>query len=367
MLLLSICIITKNEDKKLKKCLSSLCSFFEVDKDVEIVVVDTGSDDNSIETAKKAGAKVFCFTWENDFSKARNFAISKASNNWILMVDTDEYLEYVDKNELNRFMMADGKRLGMVQRNNHFVTDGQERIGNEWIPRLFSRVYFHYEGRIHEQLVKKECADVDYKRSQLPLRLDHNGYLLNKEDIEKKATRNIELLLQEEAILEKENVSDEKKAYIKYQLGKSYYFKQDYSLAAQYLEQGLSYDLNEHLDFVIDMVVSYGYALINSGQEKEAMCLEGVYDTFSDDADFLFVMGLIYMKNGKFECSLSSFERATYLNISRIEGVNGYLSWYNMGVIYECLGDYAKACELYLKCGNYEPAKRNYTFCRSKE
>ena len=362
----SICIITKNEEIKLKKCLSSLCSFFTPGKEAEIVVVDTGSDDNSIDIAKNAGASVYLFEWGQDFSKARNFAIEKARNDWILMVDTDEYLESVDKDELERVLSGDEHIRGFVQTRNHFLSDKQERISNEWIPRLFSRKYYRYEGRIHEQLVEIDSDTGESKYVNIPMIFDHDGYLLTKDEIAKKAERNIKLLLEEERLLEQENASDEKKAYIKYQLGKSFYFKQEYLCATEFFEKGLSYDLDEHLEFVIDMVVSYGYALINSGQEEKALDLEGVFDTFSDDADFLFVMGLIYMKNAKFNRSLETFERTLHIKSSRIEGANGYLSCYNIGVIYECLGEKNKACEWYLKCGDYEPAKRNCLNCRDK-
>ncbi len=84
---LSLCMIVKNEEKHLARCLSSV-------KDVadEIVIVDTGSTDKTIEIAESFSAKIFHFDWVNDFSAARNFALSKCTGDWILYLDADEEL-----------------------------------------------------------------------------------------------------------------------------------------------------------------------------------------------------------------------------------------------------------------------------------
>ena len=81
----TVCIIAKNEEKYIEQCLRYLLPY-----EMEIVVVDTGSTDRTKEIAMKYTDKVYDFTWINDFSAARNFAASKASNNWILSVDCDE-------------------------------------------------------------------------------------------------------------------------------------------------------------------------------------------------------------------------------------------------------------------------------------
>ncbi|MBK7632424.1 MAG: glycosyltransferase family 2 protein [Ignavibacteriales bacterium] len=82
---LSLSMIVKNEERHLARCLSSV-------KDVvdEIVIVDTGSTDNTIEIAESFNAKIFHFDWVNDFSAARNFALTKCIGNWILYLDADE-------------------------------------------------------------------------------------------------------------------------------------------------------------------------------------------------------------------------------------------------------------------------------------
>ena len=82
---ISLCMMVKNEEEFLPRCLESV-------KDVvdEIVIVDTGSTDRTVEIAESYGARVYHHPWENDFSKHRNQSISYASGAWILEMDADE-------------------------------------------------------------------------------------------------------------------------------------------------------------------------------------------------------------------------------------------------------------------------------------
>ncbi len=85
---LSACMIAKNEERCIARCIKSYQKIVD-----EIIVVDTGSTDKTVEIAKSLGAKVFHFTWVDDFSKAKNEAISHATGDWILSLDADEYFE----------------------------------------------------------------------------------------------------------------------------------------------------------------------------------------------------------------------------------------------------------------------------------
>ena len=338
-------MITKNESDKLRHSLSAIKEAFSAADMPEIVVLDTGSSDSSIEVAKEFTDRVFSYEWKDDFASAKNTAIDHATNDSVMILDTDEYITEADINSILGFFSGGKKNsLGLIKRINHFFTNGEERTGSEYIPRIFSRREFCYEGKIHEQLVP--LTDSPVVRQRVSLTIDHDGYNLSEEDIRKKADRNI-------ALLEKE----EKTPYILYQLGKSYYYKGDFNTAAERFSEALAFDLDEHLEYVIDMVVSYGYSLINSGREEEALNLSGVYETFKDDADYLFVMGLIYMKNALFEEAVSCFLDASKKNEARIEGVTSYLSFYNIGVIFECLSMFKEAAQYYERSGDYAPSK----------
>lgn len=343
----SICMITKDQAAKLDHCLSEIEKRIDVEKDAELVVVDTGSSDGSVEIAKKHGAMVYHFEWINDFAAAKNYSLEMATCDRILLLDTDEYLEEFKIEDIERVFSKGEDSIGLFLRKNHFITGGQSRVTNEWVPRIFSKKHYHYEGVVHEQLVSLKGKSEEAPRFRTAIVVDHDGYMLSPEDIQKKADRNIELLIKERDNLERNKASANEMAYVLYQLGKAYYYKGDYKRAADYFDEGLSFDLNERLEYVVDMVVSYGYSLINSGREQEAVKLEGVFDTFSYDADYLFVMGLIYMKNALFEEAIDAFKKATQCPECRVEGTNGYLAFHNIGVIYECTGRANEAKEYY--------------------
>ncbi|MDY6359757.1 MAG: glycosyltransferase [Lachnospiraceae bacterium] len=146
--------------------------------------------------------------------------------------------------------------------------------------------------------------------------------------------------------------------YVLYQLGKSYYMAAEYTKACAYFDCGLYFDLNPRLEYVIDMVETYGYALLNSGQADHALFLENIYEEFGNTADFKFLMGLIYMNNEMFEAAVEEFKKALKMPEGRARGVNSYLACYNIGVIYECLGQMTEAEQYYNRCGGYEPAEK---------
>ncbi|WP_337960803.1 hypothetical protein [Caloramator sp. mosi_1] len=104
------------------------------------------------------------------------------------------------------------------------------------------------------------------------------------------------------------------------------------------------------------MIETYGYALINSGKYKDALEIQKYEKYYSFSADFSFLLGLIYMNNGLIDLSIKYFSKATQLGDGNIEGTNSYLAFYNLGVIYECLGLIEKAKEYYQKCNGYDLA-----------
>lgn len=378
---LSICIITKNEQQNIERCLQCLMPY-----DFEIVVVDTGSTDFTREIACRYTQSVYDFTWCDDFAAAKNFAISKATNPYVMILDSDEYLRELDADALFRLLEEHPSEVGRINRCNTFTRRGLKQENREWINRIFAKEKFHYVGRIHEQVTALDGGE--YSTYQAPVVIDHSGYDLTEEERQRKAERNITLLLQELERLEAEvecekgwyteveanaiqmereqqldvyqeaecRQVNEQLPYILYQLGKSYYMAGDYALACDYFSRGLSYDLNPKLEYVIDMVETYGYALINSGQAETALFFENIYEEFGNNADFQFLMGLIYMNNARFEDAVAEFLKAVQHKECRNQGANSYAAYYNIGVIYECLGQMEQAQEYYKKCGDYEPA-----------
>lgn len=351
--MLSICIIVKNEEQNIERCLKCLQPY-----PFEVIVVDTGSADKTKEIAQKYAAHVYDFEWCDDFAAAKNYAIYKAENEYVMVLDSDEFLEPLEVEKLKELILQYPERVGRIKRRNILTRNGLKQENVEWINRIFSKKRFRYEGRIHEQVTALDGKE--YETYITPVIIEHAGYDLPEEERKKKAERNINLLLQELKRLETEQ-NEVKLPYIFYQLGKGYYMAGNYEAACEYFSKGLSFDLNPKLEYVIDMVETYGYALVNGGRAEEALFFENIYEEFGKNADFQFLMGLIYMNNARFDAAIEEFLKAVKQPGCRTVGVNSYLSYYNIGVIYECLGKAKEAAEYYRKCGDYAPAVRQLT------
>lgn len=349
MLPISVCIISKNEEAHIEECLKRLkpCHY-------EIVLVDTGSTDATLEIAAKYTDKIFHFDWVNDFSAARNYALSKTSNDWILSIDCDEYLEEIDENALRLFMDGQPDSVGRILIRNRFTKDGQTSIENVRVSRFFNKKYYCFQGAIHEQIEKKatqtQMPEPFKAASQVPITVLHVGYDGSEEEMRTKALRNISLL-------EKELESAGPDPYLYYQLGQSCMKLSDYEKAYEWYDLGLSMDVDPTQDYVRTMVESYGYCLLELKRFEEALQLENVYEAFAVRADFTFLMGLIYMNNGLFAEAVEEFEKSTTMSEFSVEGVNSYRANYNAGVIYECTGHLEEARKYYKKCRDFEMAK----------
>ena len=104
------------------------------------------------------------------------------------------------------------------------------------------------------------------------------------------------------------------------------------------------------------MVVSYGYCLMHTGRLEKAQTLENLYDYFCDNADYLFMLGNIYLKVQRNEDALRAFLTAVTCKKHYDEGTNSYRAFHNIGCIYEAYGHYDKARAFYDKAGDYAPS-----------
>ena len=345
---ISVCIITKNEENHIEECCKRLVPY-----GFEIVLVDTGSTDRTVELARQYTDRIYYFEWCNDFSAAKNFAMEKASHDWILSIDCDEYIESADLSSLTAQMKSHERDAGRILIRNRFTENGQTAYEQVRVSRFVNRCYYRFEGAVHEQLMPiampgTASPAVKYVYDA-PVTVLHVGYDGSEDEMREKSQRNI-------ALLEKGLETDGPDPYTYYQLGQSYRKLHDYENAFHYFDLGLAMDVDPSLDYVQTMVESYGYTLLDLKRNQDALNLLGVYDEFAKRADFVFLMGLIYMNNGLFDEAILEFKKATTIEEFAVDGVNSYKADYNIGVIYECTGHTAEALAAYRSCGAYEPA-----------
>lgn len=336
----SVCIIAKNEEKNIERCLQSIRHF-----DCEIIVVDTGSTDKTKEIAAQYTKNIFDFTWINDFSAARNFSISKASYDWILVLDCDEWVEESNPEEFMSLAREYPTYIGRLKRKSY--TGPNNSIYTDMVERFFNRRYYHYEGAIHEQVMPITSRPL--MAFIIPLTLLHSGYVGTPEELSEKRNRNMTLLQHE---LEK--YPDD--PYLYFQMGQEYYCLDDYKTAAEYYAKVLTFDLSPTLEYLRFTVQAYGNCLLNLNRVEEALQFEQIYDSFCDVPDFVFLMGRIYYMSGQLFKAMSEFIKASSMDNPYAEGTNTYLCWYYMGLINEKLENYEGAKTFYLKCEDFEPA-----------
>ena len=188
---ISACYIVKNEAKNLAKSIKSLKNQVN-----EIVVVDTGSTDNTIVVARKLGARVYSFPWQDDFSKARNFALSKAKGDWLVLLDADEYFTAKTAGNIRQVIrqaqQADGLLIQMV---NYDVDKAEIQDYFYQLRIVRNQQGLHYEGKIHEELKLSDGKSMKFFR--IPpemLEIYHTGYASSVS--RQKLERNLKLLQQ---------------------------------------------------------------------------------------------------------------------------------------------------------------------------
>lgn len=188
---ISACYIVKNEAKNLAKSIKSLKNQVN-----EIVVVDTGSTDNTITVARKLGAKVYSFPWQDDFSQVRNFALSKAKGDWLILLDADEYFTSKTAGNIRQVIrqaqQADGLLIQMV---NYDVDKAEIQDYFYQLRIVRNQQGLHYEGKIHEELKLSDGKSMKFFR--IPpemLEIYHTGYASSVS--RQKLERNLKLLQQ---------------------------------------------------------------------------------------------------------------------------------------------------------------------------
>ncbi|MCR5304740.1 MAG: glycosyltransferase [Lachnospiraceae bacterium] len=346
---ISVVAISKNENENIRRFITSIRDAFS-GHPVEIVVDDTGSDDGTREVIGELADVTGDFKWVSDFSKARNHSLSLVSNKWVLVLDCDEFVTYAYWNGLQRFIQENPRAVGRLERKNRTVDEkGTPSIYRDEVERFFDRNLYHYTGSIHEQVRPRDDAGVSMSWGKIPLTVDHVGYALSPEKMREKAERDLELLLKE---LE-QTPGD---PYICFQIGQSMSVLGDKAGAADFYEMAINADPDPRLEYVQMLIVAYGYTLTDLGRNEDALSLAALYEEFGGVADYVCLMGLIYLRNGMLEDAVREYERACGIVKSFSEGANTYIPRYNLGIIREMSGNVREAEKMYRACGEYGPA-----------
>jgi len=214
-------MIVKNEEKYLSGCLESVKNLVD-----EAIIVDTGSEDSTIEIAKSYGAAIYNFPWVNDFSKARNYALSKTTSEWILYLDADERLDAASLESLKTVIKGKNK-LGV-----RCKIYNEDKISNKPKLQSYTRLFkkstdIEFRGKVHEQ-IDDSLLEQNYNIINADILINHIGYSISKDGLKKKAERNLELLLNE--------YKEKPSGYTAFHLGNSYSILNEKDKAYRYYQ-----------------------------------------------------------------------------------------------------------------------------------
>lgn len=187
---ISLCLIVKNEEKYLADCLASVKNLVS-----EMIVVDTGSTDRTVEIAKNFGARTFYFEWINDFSAARNYAIEQATQPWIFQLDADEELLAESADWFYTFFsgpndaLADGWHVEI--RNLRYLNEPEVMVSH-FLTRFYrNHPEVRYQFKIHENIMLRNNNRTGISKAVII----HKGYA-DPERKTEKAARNFKMLKQ---------------------------------------------------------------------------------------------------------------------------------------------------------------------------
>jgi glycosyltransferase involved in cell wall biosynthesis len=221
-------MIVKNEEKHLGACLDSVRDMVN-----EMIIVDTGSTDHTIEIAEEKGAEVYHFEWINDFSVARNYALEQATNPWILQLDADEELIESTSNWFYDTYPWAGHKGFLMTINNLAHEDFDEVFMSHQLIRFFRNdPTIRYENRIHENInLPSNSTYVGSAEASIV----HKGYG-DESAKDKRKNRNRQLLLQD---LEEDPDNPIKIAYLAQHYGSTGEIEKAYEYAKKALKEDL--------------------------------------------------------------------------------------------------------------------------------
>ncbi|MGD1070236.1 MAG: glycosyltransferase [Bryobacteraceae bacterium] len=165
---ISLCMIVKNEEQNLRRCLDSVHGLAG-----EVILVDTGSTDGTPGIAALRGARVISFDFTiADFAAARNHAIERALGRWILVLDADETLDRASFPLIEKIVAGDENAGYFLERHNH--SSDSKASTTDYVVRLFpNRPGYRYRGRVHET-VDASILSAGGQLHKTSIRIDHN-------------------------------------------------------------------------------------------------------------------------------------------------------------------------------------------------
>lgn len=341
---LSLAMIVKNEEDNIGRCLESV-------KDVvdEIIVVDTGSTDRTVEIAKSYNAKVFFHQWKNNFAEARNVSLEHATGDWVMFLDADEELVAEDAPKLKE-LLEDTVNEGFYFNLLSFVGDKEDdgaAVANVAFRLWRNKTKYRFAGALHEQIlaaIQSSNPNIGFSG----VRLNHYGYLNKVTEEKDKVQRNLSILLDQVT----QHPND---PFIRFNLGVEYLRLKDYEAALVQYQRAFKNLSGLDVAYASMLIRNIAFCLKELGKYDEALkVLKDAKEAYPDYTDLFYLEGLIYLDKKDFMAAIRSFEfclemgPAGNLHISQV-GVGGNMAAYSLARAYRAIGNEREAVAAYKK------------------
>jgi glycosyltransferase involved in cell wall biosynthesis len=293
---ISLCMIVKDEEKVIERCLSSVAHLVD-----EVVIVDTGSTDNTKEIVAKYTTNIYDFQWVNDFSAARNYAASKATGEWILVLDADEYVDEANFKDLIQEIKCDEDKYDAYYAK---ILNFAGSFGESLVQNYHDRIYknngeISYYRKIHEQFQKNNGEALKSKNSCLLI--FHSGYLKQTVSEKQKNHRN-------KVLLDSEMNRGSNKAFDYFNLGNEYCSIGDYNKALESYLEAYKLKSDFRLAWVSTTLIQIIICLVSLKRYNDALSvIKDAENIYNDSPEFLYLKGEVFFLRGQMEEAKSTF------------------------------------------------------------
>jgi glycosyltransferase involved in cell wall biosynthesis len=345
---LSLCMIVKNEEDCIERCLQSV-------KDIvdEMIIVDTGSTDRTRAICSSFGAKVYDFAWSGSFAAARNHSLEQATGDWILWLDADEEVDPADGQKLRDILQMDSYDVVLLHLVNYYGKQAEEeKVFNMAQHRLFrNHKGFKFTNHIHEVLDLEGVFVTEEEKKRMglvPIKVYHYGYLDPITAQKNKFQRNVEML-------QKELQEPDYDPWVLYYLASEYYGAQEYDTAFQYVNKAI-------LAFMVEgytppsMIYKLKYTILLQTENYEGAWpgIEAAIKMYPDYVDLHYFKGVILYLKQMYTEAIEALEDCLKLGEEKnleylsLKGAGSFYALYYQGRCYQAMGQTDQALLAYI-------------------
>jgi len=348
--LLSACLIVRDTGNYLQKCLASIKNIVD-----EIVIVDTGSKDNSVDVARQFTSNIYFFKWIDDMSPARNISLDKANGEWILSIDADEYLQPVSKNYIKEILNE--PRVIAYSCKLRYTRGYTAENGNLFLFRNNHGIRFN--GIMHESIaasLEKLISSGEYKIGDCDLFFDHSGWDNN---VGNKYNRDLKLVQKELEFHPENGMLWNRIALIYHHTGKK-------ELARSTSEKALNLvrKNNEYLPVeanVYALAIQIGYSEPNDVE----LIVDEALAHYPGNPTFLYTKARLYIGKNEYDQAIDLFRQLLILgetedfdhSVPHQLNLFNELAYDGIATCFFKMKQYLQASEFYLKALQYNDKK----------